>query len=249
MRLPAGTSAGTIVDATALPCAESDGVLEIKLTCSPASATPWSFRLRTKDGSATAPGDYTAVDRVETMAAGETERIVSIPITADTELESTGFFEVELSAASPSVVLPVTRVVATIRATSVDLLPPAPVHQPVPAAAPHRVYLANGTLLQFNQRTETSSVRSGSPVHRAAGPDSHHSFGRADATGPPHPGGSRRNKPWSSSKPGAHGWKKAAQSRAGAPPVFAFSPSPRRMRMRALASSRDLVRISSGSCA
>jgi hypothetical protein len=158
LRLPAGTSASTIVDVTALPCAESDGVLKIKLTCSPASATPWSVRLRTKDGSATAAGDYTAVDRVETMAAGETELIVNIPITADTELESTEFFEVELSDPSPSAILPVTRVVATIRATSVDLLPPAPVHQAVPAAAPHRVFLANGTLLQFNQRTENSSA-------------------------------------------------------------------------------------------
>jgi hypothetical protein len=158
VKLPTGAAASTIVDAAALPCAESDGVLKLKLTCSTAPTSPLSVRIRTKDGSATAGSDFTAIDRIETVPAGQTEAIVGIPITQDSVIESTEYFNVELSDPSPSAVLPVTRVTATIRATSLDLLSPVAAYQPVPAASPHRVHLANGTLLQFNRKLESSSA-------------------------------------------------------------------------------------------
>jgi Calx-beta domain-containing protein len=68
------------------------------LTLSAPLTTTASVRVNTANGTATAPGDYTAVSNLTvTFAAGETSKTVDVPIIDDTLIEGAETFTVNLS--------------------------------------------------------------------------------------------------------------------------------------------------------
>ena len=74
----------SIADASA---AEAEGSLELRVTLSEQSERRVSANYATSDGSATAPGDYTATSGTLSIEAGQTEGTISVPIVHDGVLE------------------------------------------------------------------------------------------------------------------------------------------------------------------
>lgn len=67
------------------------------ITLSRAVSTPVTVNFETRDNEAAAPGDYTAQNRVITIAAGQTSAPATVPIVGDTVVESNEIFTVLLS--------------------------------------------------------------------------------------------------------------------------------------------------------
>ena len=74
----------SIADATA---AEAEGNLQLRVTLSEQSERRVSANYATSDGSATAPGDYTATSGTLSIEAGQTEGTIWVPIVHDGVLE------------------------------------------------------------------------------------------------------------------------------------------------------------------
>jgi len=79
---------------------EDDGQVHISVTRSLGFSGAVSVRLKTSDDTATAPGDYGAVDQVLTFADGEAIQTVTLPIVLDDTAEGTQQFHVDLSQAT-----------------------------------------------------------------------------------------------------------------------------------------------------
>ena len=138
------------LSARALPCHESDGVLQIEVTTTPVLDEPVTFRVRTNDGSATAPDDYQETDDVFSIPAGEGTRIVQIPLNVDQTLEPNESLFLGISEASSNVIVTTPRVPGVIRGTSFKVLPPVAPWAGSPDCFPHSVSLAGGFLVQTN---------------------------------------------------------------------------------------------------
>jgi hypothetical protein len=74
-----------------------DGVISFKLTLNWLYSSPVTVDLATKDGSAQGGQDFTPVAETLTFAPGEREKIVSIAVTPDDEVEGFETFSLELS--------------------------------------------------------------------------------------------------------------------------------------------------------
>jgi hypothetical protein len=79
---------------------EGAGTASFTVTLSAASPASVSASYATSNGTATAPGDYTATNGVVTFAPGQTSRTVTVPIVNDTVDEVNETFQVTLSAPS-----------------------------------------------------------------------------------------------------------------------------------------------------
>jgi hypothetical protein len=79
---------------------EDIGLVQITVTRSLGFSGAVSVRLKTSDDTATAPGDYGAVDKVLTFADGEAIQTVTLPIVLDDTAEGTQKFHVDLSEAT-----------------------------------------------------------------------------------------------------------------------------------------------------
>jgi hypothetical protein len=75
------------------------------ITLDRAATTPVTVHRQTVDGTAVAPGDYTARSGDETFAAGEVTRQVTVDVNGDTGFEADETFAVELSNASGADIL------------------------------------------------------------------------------------------------------------------------------------------------
>jgi len=80
--------------------------LDFKVQLSAASASAVSFTVNTSNATATAGSDYTALSgKVFTIAAGNTEAIVSVAVTGDTVVESNETFTLVVSAATGATII------------------------------------------------------------------------------------------------------------------------------------------------
>lgn len=87
----------TIADGTVAE-GNADGLLKLKVTASAVSGRAITFKATTADGTATAPGDYTALaDKVVTLPVGETSVDVEVPVVGDTAVEPDETLTVTLS--------------------------------------------------------------------------------------------------------------------------------------------------------
>ena len=92
-----GAPALSIADATVAEGNAGTTTLSLPVTLSAASAQPVSVGYATSDGSAGAPGDYTAVTGTLTFQPGETTKTMAISIVADAIIEPSETFTVTLS--------------------------------------------------------------------------------------------------------------------------------------------------------
>ncbi|HEX6025612.1 MAG TPA: Calx-beta domain-containing protein [Solirubrobacter sp.] len=135
-----GTATGTIVDDDPTPsvtianasASEGDPV-GFPITLSAASSRSVTVRLTTSNGTATAPGDFTAQnDVLVTVPAGQTQVTASVPTTEDAANEPTETFTATISAATNAVLGAKTVAFGTI--FDDDPLPPPTVSVGTPAA-------------------------------------------------------------------------------------------------------------------
>ncbi|MFZ6801429.1 retention module-containing protein, partial [Undibacterium sp. Di24W] len=106
------TGSGVIIDSVAptisiagpLEVSESAGVATFTVTLSSASTAPVSVNYATTNGTAIAGSDFTAVVGSIVFAPGETNKTISVPITADRVFEGAENFSVNLSNPSNAVV-------------------------------------------------------------------------------------------------------------------------------------------------
>ena len=96
---PAGAGEFNIVSDPILAY-EDYGQVQITVTRSLGFSGAVSVRLKTSDDTATAPGDYGAVDKILTFADGEAVQTVTLPIALDDTAEGTQQFHVDLSQAT-----------------------------------------------------------------------------------------------------------------------------------------------------
>ncbi|MEK7953989.1 Calx-beta domain-containing protein [Luteolibacter soli] len=155
-RMPAGGLPETKLSGQCLPAHESDGILKVQVSLSETDTSPVSFRLRTSNGSATSPADFTAVDQVYTIAAGQTTKVIDVPLTQDQVIEGNESLFVELSEPSANALLTSTRFAGVIRGSSFNLLSPVAPWVGSEAKATG-VSLAGGRLIQTNQWTTAPS--------------------------------------------------------------------------------------------
>jgi Tol biopolymer transport system component len=134
-----GTATGTIVDDDPTPsvtigdasASEGDPV-GFPITLSAASSRSVTVRLTTSNGTAAAPGDYTAQnDVLVTVPAGQTQVTASVPTTEDAANEPTETFTATISAAANAVLGAETVASGTI--FDDDPLPPPTVSIGTPA--------------------------------------------------------------------------------------------------------------------
>ena len=93
-----GDDDGTAVGVADTTVDEGDGTAKFTLTLSNPSATTVNVDWATANGTATAPGDYTAQPGATvTFSPGQTSKQVSVPIVNDTTPEQTEQFSVSLS--------------------------------------------------------------------------------------------------------------------------------------------------------
>ena len=106
-------STGTIVDNDATPILsiadvsglESAGPFSFKVRLSAASGLPVSVTYNTLNGTATAGTDFTTATGLLTIAPGDLEGMISVPITSDTTDELAEKFQVRLSAPANASIL------------------------------------------------------------------------------------------------------------------------------------------------
>ena len=102
------TSTGATIRGPALSVADasveegSDAELAFTVTLGHAAGRSISVRYATSDGTATAGSDYTATSGTLTFAAGETSKIVSVPVLDDAHDEGAETMTLTLSNPSPS---------------------------------------------------------------------------------------------------------------------------------------------------
>ncbi len=102
------TATGTITDNDPMPglsvadvtVSEGDGTARFAVSLSAPSALPVTLSYATRDGSARAGADYTAVSGTLSFAPGETARTVEVPVLDDLLHEPTESFSLVLSAAN-----------------------------------------------------------------------------------------------------------------------------------------------------
>ncbi|WP_173156422.1 Calx-beta domain-containing protein [Phytohabitans suffuscus] len=94
---------GLKIDDVEVP--ETGGQAVFTVTRTGPTTNPVTVKYATANGSATAPGDYTAVNGTLTFAAGETTKPVPVPIIDDTVGEPDETFTVNLSAPSGAAIV------------------------------------------------------------------------------------------------------------------------------------------------
>jgi hypothetical protein len=95
-----GTPTVTIADAAV---DESAGTMTFQLTLSaPIGGGPVTVTYETRDGTAAAPGDYTAQNSMVTFPTNTTTATITVPIINDATHEGTEHFFVDLTGSSPS---------------------------------------------------------------------------------------------------------------------------------------------------
>jgi hypothetical protein len=97
---PGGGGGGptiSIADATKIEGDTGTTNMRFKVTLSQSSASNVSVQFATANGSAIAPGDYTAKSGTVTIQAGKTSKLITIKIVGDTALEGNETFTVTLS--------------------------------------------------------------------------------------------------------------------------------------------------------
>lgn len=161
---PVGTAPAPVVELPTLSVADmsvSEGQsgttdLLFRLTLSKPSATPVTLAYATRDGTALAGADYTAVSGTVTFAPGETSRTITIPVLGDTVVEADESFGLLLSAVNGAVLARATGVATIVNDDT------APVASP--SAAVSDISLAEG---DGGQKLATFTVTLSKP---AAGP-------------------------------------------------------------------------------
>ena len=92
------TPAVSIADAEAAEGAFGPTTVSFAVTLSQAGRLPASVRWSTRDGTASAPGDYAAASGVVTFRPGETTKTVEVRVAGDGDVEADETFTVDLSA-------------------------------------------------------------------------------------------------------------------------------------------------------
>jgi hypothetical protein len=103
-----GRGTGTISDDDPPPAVniqdvtvnEDSGTADFLVSLSTASGQPVTVKFATGNGSAKAPGDFTAISGVVAFPPGTVDQLVSVPIVDDSVLELTETFSVKLSKAA-----------------------------------------------------------------------------------------------------------------------------------------------------
>jgi len=90
-------SAGEFNIATPVQAYEDVPLLKVAIVRSHGLSGTASVKFNTADGSATAPADYATVTQTLTFAAGESIKVVSVPIVLDNQVEGTEHFGLVLS--------------------------------------------------------------------------------------------------------------------------------------------------------
>ncbi len=90
-------SAGEFNIATPVQAYEDVPLLKVAIVRSHGLSGTASVKFNTADGSATAPADYATVTQTLTFAAGESIKLVNIPIVLDSQVEGTEHFGLVLS--------------------------------------------------------------------------------------------------------------------------------------------------------
>ena len=85
------------LSAVDLTVGEAAGTAEIALNLNGPSGFEITVEYSTADGTASAPGDYSSVSGIATIASGSISTTVSIPIVDDTEIEPEESFSLDLS--------------------------------------------------------------------------------------------------------------------------------------------------------
>ncbi len=118
--LRAEVAALTVADARVIEAA--DAVLEFTVRLNPAVSHEVTVDYTTRDGAATAPADYTAIQGVLRFAAGETEHTLQVAVQDDAHDEGEETLELVLSNAQGAAVA---RAVATGTIVNTDPMPKA----------------------------------------------------------------------------------------------------------------------------
>jgi hypothetical protein len=120
----------------------------LSLSVAPPSGQSVTVKVATANGTATAPGDYTAVAlTTKTFAAGVSSLAVAVPITGDTTVEPNETLRLNLSAPSTNAVIADTQATGTI--INDDGTPGA--------TPPRSVYVTNVAVVEGNTGTKTAS--------------------------------------------------------------------------------------------
>ncbi len=124
--------------------------LTFTVTLSQAATGPVTVHYATADGTATAGSDYTAGSGTVTFAAGETSKVISVPIIGDTLVEANETFSIALSAASGATIAHGT---ATGTIINDDVAPPVTPPVTPPPANPNAwsasaIYTAGTTAIE-----------------------------------------------------------------------------------------------------
>lgn len=110
------------LSAATYTASETGGVLHVPVIRSGLTTAVVTMDFRTLDGTALAGQDYSATYDTVTFQSGETQKIISIPITADNTYELTENFRVQLYNPGPGVV-PGTFTEATVTLPDADGVP------------------------------------------------------------------------------------------------------------------------------
>ena len=153
-----GSGAFQISDASA---SEADGTITFTVNRLSGSDGTVTVDYQTANGTAAAPGDYTAASGTLTFAPGETTQTISVTIADDTTVESTETFSVTLSNATGGATIEDGAAVAQI--TDNDIADPPP---PTPDQYIDTFDQLNGTN-GFTIIGETEGDRAGSTVSSA----------------------------------------------------------------------------------
>jgi hypothetical protein len=120
----------------------------LSLSVAPPSGQSVTVKVATANGTATAPGDYTAVAlTTKTFAAGVSSLAVAVPITGDTTVEPNETLRLNLSVPSSNAVIADTQATGTI--INDDGTPGA--------TPPRSVYVTNVAVVEGNTGTKTAS--------------------------------------------------------------------------------------------
>lgn len=151
MLLPIGGIPETALDLKPQAAYESDGLLKVRVTATPAPTAPVSFHLTTEDGSALAGSDYTALAQSFILPAGSGTMEITIPLIQDRVIERGEAFQLRLSDVSTHALVVRERVPCSILASTFHMLPPVAPFTENPSVAAADLALTGGYLVQVNR--------------------------------------------------------------------------------------------------
>ncbi len=173
------TEASRTVSVGPAPAVAEAGQLAFPVTLSSPSATDTTVNLTTEDGTATAPGDYTAATLAIVIPAGQTAGTFSVQTNEDQVVEPSETVKAKITGASGQVVAGTTSATGTITdvaprvldigpAASVpedgQLVFPVTLSRPSPTQSTVTVTAENGTATSpgdYTAKTETLTIPAG----------------------------------------------------------------------------------------